>query len=145
MANAQQLPAAPPRKIFGSFSAFEDVLNQWRGYSWSGEPVKPLKEPIPTEDELLFASYGGGAYEGDAVVIFQKDGKLYEVHGSHCSCNGLEEQWEPEETSWAALAMRERETEESRGWHYLYDHDAEARIAYWALVDAAKAAEGCAA
>lgn len=45
-------------------------------------------------------------YSGSAVVIFRRDDKLFEVHGSHCSCMGLEEQWEPEETTIEALRMR---------------------------------------
>lgn len=56
--------------------------------------------------EVLLASYGGGSYEGDAFVLFRRDGKLYEVHGSHCSCYGLEGQWEPEETFKEALMKR---------------------------------------
>lgn len=56
---------------------------------------------------VLFAVYKQEAYEGYALVVFSKDGKLYEVNGSHCSCNGLEGQWEPEETSLEALKMRE--------------------------------------
>lgn len=31
---------------------------------------------------------------------------LYEVNGSHCSCYGLEGQWEEEETTVEALAYR---------------------------------------
>ena len=46
---------------------------------------------------IIFASYTYEAYEGFAVVIFERGGKLYEVYGSHCSCYGLEDQWEPEE------------------------------------------------
>jgi hypothetical protein len=53
------------------------------------------------------AWYGYGSYCGSALVIFEKAGKLYEVDGSHCSCYGLEGQWEPEETSWEALDMRD--------------------------------------
>lgn len=55
---------------------------------------------------ILFAAYENESYEGYAMVIFSKDGKLYEVNGSHCSCNGLEGQWQPEETSLEALKMR---------------------------------------
>ena len=55
---------------------------------------------------ILMAWYGYGQYDGEAFVVFERDGKLYEVHGSHCSCNGLGGQWEPEETSWEALEMR---------------------------------------
>jgi hypothetical protein len=56
--------------------------------------------------EVLLASYGYENYSGDAFVLFQRDGKLFEVNGSHCSCYGLEGQWEPEETSKEALLQR---------------------------------------
>jgi hypothetical protein len=58
---------------------------------------------------ILLASYAGMGYDGYAFVLFVEDDKLYEVHGSHCSCDGLEEQWEPEETSIVALQARARE------------------------------------
>ena len=57
-------------------------------------------------NNILFASYGTGNYSGDAFVLFEKDGKLYEVNGSHCSCYGLEGQFEPEETTLEAIEMR---------------------------------------
>ena len=57
--------------------------------------------------EVLFAAYESGGYEGDAFALFRKDGKLFEVRGSHCSCYGLEGQWEPEETTVAALKTRD--------------------------------------
>jgi hypothetical protein len=53
--------------------------------------------------ELLFSKYDVGCYEGSAVVIFRLNGVLYENHASHCSCFGLEGQWEPEETTVEAL------------------------------------------
>lgn len=65
--------------------------------------------------EILLASYSYQNYEGDAFVLFKRDGKLFEVNGSHCSCYGLSEQtwsgsttsqWEPEETSVEALRKR---------------------------------------
>lgn len=60
---------------------------------------------------LRFAAYTGydmwADYEMHTLVIFERDGKLWEVNAAHCSCYGLEDQWEPEETSWAAIAMRE--------------------------------------
>lgn len=52
------------------------------------------------------AWYGGGAYDGQSFVVYEKDGVLYEVNGSHCSCYGLEGQWKPEETHWKAIRMR---------------------------------------
>jgi hypothetical protein len=39
-------------------------------------------------------------------VLFQRDGKLYEVSAGHCSCYGLEGRWEPDEVTWDQLAMR---------------------------------------
>ena len=48
--------------------------------------------------DVLLASYSYRYYSGDAFVLFRdnRDGLLYEVHGSHCSCYGLEGQWRPE-------------------------------------------------
>lgn len=57
-------------------------------------------------EELLIAYYNIEGYDGTAYVLYRQDGKLYEVFGSHCSCYGLEEQWEPEEVSIAALQFR---------------------------------------
>jgi len=70
--------------------------------------------------KVLFASYSYRDYSGSAFVLFEKEGKLYEVNGSHCSCYGLGEssytggggtQWKPEETSWEALALRKWDNE----------------------------------
>lgn len=55
---------------------------------------------------ILFASYGEDNYSGDAFVLFEKNGKLYEVNGSHCSCYGLEGQFDPEETTLEAIRYR---------------------------------------
>ena len=55
---------------------------------------------------VLLASYGVYGYEGEAFVLFERDGKLYEVNAVHCSCYGLEEQWGPEETTVEALHYR---------------------------------------
>jgi hypothetical protein len=64
-----------------------------------------------TKDQLegvriLMAEYTYEDYSGQAYVLFEKDGKLYEVNGSHCSCYGLEKQWQPEETDKVALIHR---------------------------------------
>lgn len=57
-------------------------------------------------ENILFAWYGYGCYDGSAFVLFERDGRLYEVNGGHCSCFGLEDQWEPEETSVEVLMHR---------------------------------------
>lgn len=55
---------------------------------------------------ILFASYGQDNYTGDAWVLFEKDGQLFEVNGSHCSCMGLEDQWKPEPVILGELKTR---------------------------------------
>jgi hypothetical protein len=70
---------------------------------------------------ILFAVYKNESYEGSALVIYSKDGKLYEATGSHCSCNGLEGQWSPEETSIEALKMRDLK-------YYGFEKDAESLL-----------------
>jgi hypothetical protein len=56
--------------------------------------------------DVLLASYDIDGYEGTAFVLYQQNGKLYEVNASHCSCYGLEEGWNPEETSVEAIRFR---------------------------------------
>lgn len=73
----------------------EDVFDQ---FTASEEERKGVK--------ILLAWYNYECYDGNAFVLFEKDGKLYEVVGGHCSCYGLEGQWEPVETTAKALRMR---------------------------------------
>lgn len=55
---------------------------------------------------VLLAFYEYDNYEGLAFVLFERNGKLYEVNGAICSCFDLEDQWEPEETTVASLEHR---------------------------------------
>ena len=75
--------------------------------SWKKKKIE-MKEALKkyADKKILFASYGYANYLGDAWVLFEQDGKLYEVHGSHCSCYGLEGQFQPEETELKALEFR---------------------------------------
>jgi len=84
-------------KRYDGFDNFQDLIEQFR------------VDPTPVTDaDIVVAVYESESYEGNAFVLYQKDGKLYEVNGSHCSCYGLENQWKPEETSIEAIAMRPR-------------------------------------
>lgn len=56
--------------------------------------------------KILLATYTYADYSGSAFVLYIENGKLYEVHGSHCSCYGLEGQWDAEETTPEALKFR---------------------------------------
>lgn len=51
---------------------------------------------LPENLEILYAEYTYEDYSGDAYVLgydTEKE-KWFEVHGGHCSCYGLEGQWE---------------------------------------------------
>ena len=49
--------------------------------------------------EILYTEYDTPPYEGYASVLYYRKStkKYYEVYGSHCSCYGLEEQWDRDE------------------------------------------------
>ena len=82
-------------KYLGDFSDQADVENQF-------------EMKLGPDKKILLAAYDGGGYEGDAWVLVQHvdSGKLFEVNGSHCSCCGLEGQWDEEETSVQSLRNR---------------------------------------
>jgi hypothetical protein len=86
-------------KFFGDFGSVEDIENMWAG-------VGSLSEAT-----VIAAIYDTGDYSGDAMVVYRKEGKLYEVHCSHCSCNGLDS-WRPEETTYEVLMDRLNKTED---------------------------------
>jgi hypothetical protein len=62
---------------------------------------------------IIYADYESGGYEGDAFVLAAKDGKMYWNFGSHCSCYGLEGQWDPEEVTLEEIKFR---IERGSGW-----------------------------
>lgn len=64
--------------------------------------------PLPKEFLLLYADYTYENYSGDAYILgYNKNKKqFFEVHGGHCSCNGLEGQWDEEYyESWKLLSQ----------------------------------------
>jgi hypothetical protein len=88
---------------------------------WKDSEIEGMKADFGIDDAalegvtVLLASYTYEDYSGDAFVLFERGGKLYEVNGSHCSCYGLSEssysgdtetQWQPEETAIEALRHR---------------------------------------
>jgi hypothetical protein len=80
---------------WGFFETKEDIKKFFR--------LTPKQAQELNSSDILLAAYDTCRYEGDAIVIFEKNGKLYEVRGSHCSCYGLEGQWDPEVTFPEAL------------------------------------------
>lgn len=55
---------------------------------------------------VLYAWYDYQTYDGEAYLLLIKDSKVYEVTGGHCSCYGLEGQFEPEEVPLKVLYNR---------------------------------------
>lgn len=107
----------------------EEIAQEWGGRDWKTKELDYDGQQILAElegAEILFAEYDQGGYDGDSTVIYRKDGKLYETHGSHCSCYGLEDQWSPEEATVDAILMRTHD----------YGTQADARLAIKALHEA---------
>ena len=71
-----------------------------------------INDEVLGDAVIIAAVYDNEGYDGTAMVVLRKEGKLYEVHGSHCSCNGLEGQWDLEETSYEALMDRLEKTKD---------------------------------
>lgn len=55
------------------------------------------KEDHPAPDEILFYEYTYECYEGSAKGYYRRGDLYYAIGGSHCSCYGLEGQFDPEE------------------------------------------------
>ena len=78
----------------------------FRGFHSADSVRAAFGDGPPDGAEILFAWYGIEFYEGHALVIYVHGGQMYEVHGSHCSCYGLERQWRPEATDAELLRRR---------------------------------------
>jgi len=68
---------------FGDFGSWADIMSDFN--------VKPeLEEP-----KFVFAFYNYEDYEGFAAVVYSYDGTNFYINeASHCSCEGLENQWD---------------------------------------------------
>lgn len=125
-------------KYFDRWSNYSDFAAAWTEGEWnydtSTRKEAPVPEGLPADDDVLFASYGGGNWEGEARSWFRRDGKIYEASGSHCSCRGLEGQWAPAEVSVAYLQNLAAEIEKGESWGPLCDHSDEARRAFVEMV-----------
>jgi hypothetical protein len=108
-------------QYFGSWSNKQDVI---KDFCIDSKELDGAKVHI--------AWYGQGDYEGSAFVLFERDGQLYECHGSHCSCYGLEDQWGPEETTVDELEHR---YVEGTWLSDYYDHGKEAKAALQRFVN----------
>lgn len=94
--------------ILGDWTTVQDIITDFFELKYKG---KELQEEMNlyfknNKINILFAFYEYISYSGEAFVLFEQNGKLYEVNGSHCSCYGLEGQWVPEETTVEAIKYR---------------------------------------
>ncbi|QQV89603.1 hypothetical protein SJ_185 [Proteus phage SJ_PmiM] len=68
------------------FTSKEDICHEFQ-----------IPTDVLDDKEIVLAYYDYEDYSGWATVIYMDiTGTFWEVHGSHCSCYGLEGQWEPE-------------------------------------------------
>ena len=114
---------------FGYFDDMDDMVRQFTNF-WAGPEPDDYTERVRSDlmgAEVLFAAYGCPSYEGYARVLYRKNGVIYEVNGSHCSCMGLEGQWEPEVVYLPELKQRQFNTYE--------DFDDDAVAAYHKLMN----------
>lgn len=75
-------------------SRSDELKAEVLSWSWEGRYGEPGAVELDLQDaEVLYAVYISGCYEGDCVVVYRKDGGLFAVQSSHCSCNGL--YWQP--------------------------------------------------
>lgn len=72
-------------------NVYQGLFNSWADVQAAYE----MNEPEP--DEVLMAMYEQPPYEGYSYVLYRNGCHYFLVYGGHCSCYGLEGQWEPEE------------------------------------------------
>jgi hypothetical protein len=99
------------RGYIEEFKTVEDVIERYKA------PSDALDDAI-----VYLAWYGYGSYSGRSKVIYEKNDVLYEVDGSHCSCSGLEGQWDPQKVTWETLSKY------SLGGEYDGSHEANALL-----------------
>lgn len=77
-----------------------EIINQEPIFVEDFDSLESVRNNFCIDDKLIesikiiYASYYIQQYEGYAYVLFVYENKLYEVYGSHCSCYGLEGQFD---------------------------------------------------
>lgn len=79
---------------------YQDLFATWADV----QKEYDMKEKEP--DEVLVAFYGYESYSGSSVVMYRNGESYFIVEGSHCSCYGLEGQWNPEEYNSKELFLK---------------------------------------
>lgn len=88
-------------------SPYYDIFENWNDVQSNFQ----MKEDEP--DEVFVAGYSYEDYSGYSEVVYRRGTDYFIASGSHCSCYGLEGQWEPErydkETLLVALKKRHQD------------------------------------
>ena len=87
------------------------AVSPWANESYWLEEKARLEDALKqlrwkTITRILLASYSYEDYNGEAYVLFKSGRKLREVQAAHCSCYGLEGQWEPTDVTKQDLLYR---------------------------------------
>lgn len=94
---------------FSGFEGYFDMLSEFE------IDEENIPEYVPTSGAILFAVYSQESYEGSAVVVWlNSDGTYSAVFGAHCSCYGLENQWDTKPDKLTLAELRKQLTDE--GW-----------------------------
>lgn len=64
--------------------------------SWA-DVQRQFEMNVPEPEQVIYAEYDQPGYDGWANVFYRIGDQFYWAYGSHCSCYGLEGQWDPEE------------------------------------------------
>lgn len=109
------------QKYFGQWKSVRDVIS---AFGIKGSDLK--------DEEVLFADGYSGRIEGDAYVLLDRGGFLYEVRSFHCSCNGFH--WDPQPITWRALALRIKQYDNGRDGRQLNYLSYEGQLQFRQLV-----------
>jgi hypothetical protein len=90
------------------------MMQVYHGLFTSKKDVEREFDTTIPKVTIIYAGYDNDNYNGHAFVLFIKTGVIFEVNGSHCSCNGLEGQWNPEENDYASLIARPNVPQEAK-------------------------------
>jgi len=92
--------------ILAGFSEVQAVFDSFAETEYGNKNTSDFPTDIKNI-RIIYAGYRYETYEGWAHVVYRNldNGKLYIVEGSHCSCNGLEGQWSPTETTPEAIRL----------------------------------------
>ena len=101
------------------------------GYSGDTVSKASVKNAIEDLDILIaYESVGNWGCDSSSFFLFKdKAGKLYEMHGSHCSCYEFEDQFKLEETESKALWYRMNESKRGVFSPGGYDYNEDKNIA----------------